>query len=137
MDVNQLMIPVYILSLIHIYDTNSPENGIIGNLIPLEDSLNSRCNGKDFADVYKRQVCNRAGKLSFSAHRASGGLYTFSYSFKVTWLQKEKMCIRDRAMVIGYRTLNAFLTIDRSVPLRIQKYICHPASCSQIGRAHV
>ena len=33
---------------------------------------------------------NRAGILSFSAHRASGGLYTFSYPFKVTWLQKEK-----------------------------------------------
>ena len=34
-------------------DTNSPENGIIGNLIPLEDSLNSRCNGKDFASKLK------------------------------------------------------------------------------------
>ena len=36
----------------------------------------------------------------------------------------------QKTPVIGYRTLNAFLTIDRSVPLRIQKYICHPASCS-------
>ena len=32
----------------------------------------------------------RVGKLSFSAHRLSDALYTFSYSFKVTWLQKEE-----------------------------------------------
>ena len=43
-----------------------------------------RSNGRGF----RRFHCNRAGKFPFSAHRASGGLYTFSYVFKVTWLQK-------------------------------------------------
>lgn len=63
-------------------DKDTPENGSIGNLIPLESNLNSRCNGKSLSEkleIYKTS--------SFQTARNIDGNYA----------QKATIDIKDRA----------------------------------------
>lgn len=74
----------------HIYDDNeSHENGKIGNLLPLEESLNKRCNGKTFEQklaIYSES--SFALTRNFSA-RYSTGNQAFSIDSRARFMADE------------------------------------------------
>lgn len=85
-------------------DKDSPENGSIGNLIPLESDLNSRCRGKSFSEkleLYKKSsfqtarniATNYAQKSSIDiegrAERMADEFYKSILKFKISTNKNE------------------------------------------------